>query len=257
MIRLGLAGFLLSVLFAMPTGLRAQIVNIEDKRQDYDTTGWFGRVDLSANLTEFSSTLFSAAASVRLDRISAASSWLAVAHYRIGQANGSNYINDGYFHLRRSQKVWPAVALEFFGQAQYNEFLALDFRGLLGVGPRWALVKDTPFSAFLGLVYMYGYEELAGENGPLFQDHRLSTSLALRWQPTTWFTLASTSYYQPLLTDFASSRLSSVNSLVFNFNDRFALGTNFSVMYDNRLSGPDDNVPITTYQWLNSLRISF
>jgi hypothetical protein len=256
MIRLGKI-LILFFLWGSHTTGAAQIVNIEDKRQDYDTTGWFGRVDLSANLTEYSSTVFTVAGSLRMDRVGEQWSWMLIGQYRSTRVNASRIRNDAYTHLRGARLLTEKLNLEAFLQWQFNEFLDLDIRALAGIGPRWALVQEEPFHLFFGLIYMYGYEEIAREEEPAFRDHRLSASVALRWHPSDWFTLASTSYYQPLLDNWAESRLSTVNSLVFNLNDRFALSTNLSISYDDRLGGAGSNIPITTYTWLNSLQFSF
>ncbi len=235
---------------------QTQIVNIEDKRYQKDTTGWFGLVDLSLSYVRNSGSVLSITGTGRVDYLRDRSSNLFLANYRIVRTSTDDLINDGFVHYRYGRKLNRRWQWEVFGQMQYNERLALTLRTLIGTGPRLAVLDKEKQKIYFGLLYMYEYDELS-EGQRYFHDHRLSMSLALNLQLTSILSFASTSYYQPLLTDIADSRLSSVNSVNLQITGHLSFRFNFNVTYDARISKETESVPSTIYNIMNGLRWTF
>ncbi len=234
----------------------SQIVNIEDKRYQKDTTGWFGLVDLSLSYVRNSGSVLSMAGTGRVDYLREQSSNLFLANYRVVRTGADDLINDGFVHYRYGRMLSERLQWEAFGQIQYNERLALKLRTLIGTGPRLTVLNKEKQKVFWGILYMYEYDELS-EGQRYFRDHRLSMSLALNLQLTPIISFASTSYYQPLLTDFADSRLSSVNAINLQITGHLSFRFNFNVTYDNRIARETESVPSTVYNILNGLRWTF
>lgn len=243
-------------LFALQQ-LNGQIVNIEDKRKNFDSVGWYGRLDFGANLTQNNEAILALSSSIRIDRLGKQSRDLFIASYNFIRAGENRFINDGFGHLRHGHEINKRWMWEAFGQLQYNRKLSIQLRGLAGTGPRFRVSDDEDQWDFVvGVVYMFEYNEL-NEGNIIRRDHRLSTYLSWQLQLNANIRFASTSYYQPLLNDFRESRLSSANSLIMNVNKSISFTSNFNITYDNLLARLTEGVPRTSYRWRNGLRVTF
>lgn len=241
-------------LLIVPNLLSAQIVNIEDKRKSYeDTTGLFGNVDLGFNIVENGNSIMSIKAATQLEYLNGKNLFIFLTKYNLVKAEGTNFINDGFQHVRYNYHLRPRLTYEAFVQAQYNERLHIRLRFLAGTGLRFALTKNDNQKAYLGLSYMYEYNE---ETDPrlFLRDHRLSSYLSFRLQPSDNLTIASTSYFQPLVTNFSDLRLSSQTSLIINLTKRLRYKSTFNITYDSQV--PEDVVN-TIYSFINGLRWVF
>jgi hypothetical protein len=235
---------------------RAQIVNIEDKRKALDSIGWFGQVDLNGSLTKNNNTVLTAGGNLRVDRLGQKGNVLFLADYRLIRVSGDNATNAGFVHLRYGYEPKDGWRWETFGQLQYNEQLRLNLRFLTGVGIRRRILRSEKGRAYLGVLYMYEYDELL-DSEIFYRDHRLSSYLTLRLQLTPTLALASTTYYQPRLPDFNATRLSTVANLDLKLTERLRFTTNFSLTLDARVNRDIPEVPATTYKWVNGLRWLF
>ena len=244
--------------FFLCTGVRAQIVNIEDKRQTLDTFGWAGQLDLAGGLTQNTQRVVTGNAGLRLDHRGKQHNFLLLADYRLVQVSGDNALNAGFGHVRygweppgRDGWRW-----ESFSQVQYDERLRLDVRFLLGTGIRRRLYRRGDWRGYLGVLYMYEYDELSRQN-IFYRDHRLSNYLTLAFSPRAGVRVASTTYYQPRLPDFNLARLSTVTTLSLQLAGKFSFTTRLALTQDKRVSQDLPEVPATTYAWTNGLRYAF
>ncbi len=238
------------------TCVRAQLVNIEDQRRGFDTLGWYGQVDLGGTLTRNKNKVLSLNGSVRIDRKGERQALLALADYRLVQVSGSNALNAGFLHFRYAYYLSDRWRWEAFTQIQYNEQLRLGLRTLVGTGPRLKLLARKRNRVYVGVLYMYEYDEVA-EGTLIYRDHRLSSYLSFSLYPLPNLTLANTTYYQPVIPDFRQPRLSSITSLSLQLTDRLAFNTKYSITHDALISQGLADVPATTYEWTNGLRYSF
>lgn len=237
--------------------LTAQIVNIEDRRVNFDSAGWYGQFDLGGNYTKNTSEVFTLRGNLRLDRVFASGQELLfMANYRIVQANGNNFLNAGFGHLRYGHPIKGKLSWEYFTQLQYDEKIQLSLRWLLGTGPRFQLAKGAAGTAYLGVLYMYEYDELRNE-ATTFRDHRLSTYLSARWNITEGIQLNSTTYYQPRLLTFSQSRLSTSSLLNIELSKKISFNTRINATYDARITAVFPEVPKLTFAWMNGFRWRF
>lgn len=244
-------------LFCCCCQLSAQIVNIEDRRQQAtDSLAWFGRADLGFNLTDNGNEILNLRFGGQLERHLPARSFLLLGELVQGVLNSERYLNEGVTHLRYNQKLREKVTWEAFGQLQFNEKLRIELRGLLGTGPRFTLADRERQKAFLGVLYMYEYDDVWNSN-LFFRDHRLSAYLSFRLGLGKQASLSSTNYYQPVLTDWSTARLSSRTALDVKISDRLSLTSTFSISYDSRLGEEVPDVVKTVYSLVNGLRLSF
>lgn len=240
------------------TCVRAQIVNIEDKRRALDSLGWFGQLDLTGNLTKNSNRVITAGGNLRLDRLGQRGNVLFLADYKLVAVDGSNALNAGFLHARYGYE--PAGRdgwrWETFTQLQYNEQLRLNLRFLAGSGLRRRLYRTGESRAYLGVLYMFEYDELDGST-ITYRDHRLSNYLTFNWRASALLQLASTTYYQPRLPDFRDTRMSTVASVTLTATRRLRFTSRFTLTHDARITRDLPDVPATNYSWLNGLRWTF
>ena len=238
--------------------VRAQIVNIEDQRRALDSMGWYGQLDLTGNFTRNRNRVLTLGAKARLDRWALRGNVLMLADYKLVTVNDANALNAGFAHLRYGYepKGMDGWRWETFTQAQYNEQLRLSLRLLFGTGIRKRLYRIDKSRAYLGVLYMYEYDELS-DSGITYRDHRLSNYLTLNWRTTPNLTLASTTYYQPRLPDFDDTRVSTVATAALRVTNALRFTVNFSLTHDARVTRDLPDVPATNYSWTNGLRVLF
>jgi hypothetical protein len=169
------------------------------------------------------------------------------------RAGDEDFVNNGFQHLRFNHLLTERFIIEAFTQAQFNELLKVKNRDLAGTGIRTKIVRSKKFNFYSGFLYMYEYEEIKGEN-IIHRDHRMSDYLAIGLYLNETFSFESTTYYQPLLKNFADYRISSENSLNFTITKDLQFHVAFSILYDTRQ--PED-VPGTAYELTNSLSYNF
>jgi hypothetical protein len=248
----------LIIIFSFFIGVQAngQIVNIEDKRASLDTIGWFWQLDFGGKVTENTRSILALNGAVRVDQLRDQSQWLFLANYNLVKANEDRFVNDGFSHLRFGQEITPRWTWETFGQLQYNRRLLIDFRALAGTGPRLQIQESDIWELALGVLFMFEYNEL--EEGEIIRnDNRISSYLSARVKVGEHASFATTSYYQPLVSQLGESRLSSVNTLSISLNERIAFGSSFSITYDGLLAQLLPDIPATNYTWNNTLRLRF
>lgn len=248
--------FVLLIGLLLARGLSAQIVNIEDKRQRYDTTGWFGQVDLGLNWVRNTKEILTVSTAARIDRVGPQATAFFIGNYHVVRAGEENFINDGFAHLRYDYALSPRLSWEAFNQWQYNERIQLQLRLLLGTGPRWALLERERVQLYVGTLYMYEYDEFS-QGEIYYRDHRLSAYLSGKLDLAGKLHLANTTYYQPLLPGFELPRVSSVTTVALALTRRLSLNSRLSFTYDGRQSRDVPDVPAALYNWVNGIRWNF
>ncbi len=245
---------IIALLLGLSVGLHAQIVNIEDKRRNIsDSIGWYERADLNFNWIKNTQTVVSLSGSFQWEFQHHNRRILSITNMQFVKAGNTSFVNQGFQHLRYNVTYSPWYTHEFFGQLQYNENLLIKLRGLLGSGSRFRLTaSNSKQSAYLGIAYMFEYDEEVSEI--IHHDHRLSSYLSLRLQLSEQAVLASTSYYQPLLTDFKDFRLSSNTTLVVKFSRRISLTNALALLYDSRAP---EGVPALSHSFRSGIRYEF
>lgn len=236
----------------------AQIVNIEDKRGEItDTAAWLGHLDVKFDLVENGNSIISINGNLRLEHLRKRHFYLCLSNYNLGKIEDSDFINQGFQHFRYNYELKKKVTLEAFTQVQYNEKIKLRFRWLLGTGPRFELFRNEKNKAYFGTLFMYEYdEEYFKETREVnfHRDHRLSTYVSFQIKPTKTISIAGTTYFQPVLTEFSDLRISSQTSFNFDISSNWGFSSAFSITYD---SDVPEGVVNTIYQWTNGLRWNF
>ncbi|MBA6153750.1 DUF481 domain-containing protein [Gelidibacter maritimus] len=233
----------------------AQVINVETLRKKTDSAKWTGSVSLDASLIKNKNNIFKIATKADLQYNNKKELWLFVNDLKFEKAAGESFVNKGTQHLRYNHTITEKVKMEGFVQAQYDAISEIDFRGLIGIGPRFKLSTNDDYRFYLGTLIMYEYEkasEIAMDR--IEKDIRGSAYLSFSLFPTETIGIISTSYYQPRVDRFKDYRLSSTTSVLFKIWEDLAFKTTFIYNFD---AYPVVTIPKSQYELTNGLLYTF
>lgn len=242
---------LISIIFSF--SLQAQIVNTEELRFNKEEK-LVGLIDLRFGLVRNKAGLsLRPGAAIRMELNNEHSRWLILGSYNLTRftnlntgALPTNFTNKGFVHLRYNYNFSEKVTLEVFSQIQFDEIQEIDIRLLNGIGPRFELFKVKENKAFLGILYMYEYEETSADETVIIinEDHRLSTYFSIGYRFNDYVAVNSVTYFQPNLKSFSDYRLSTNTVFTANLSKDLAMNMQFNLIYDNK---PPETVPPAMY----------
>ena len=122
---------------------------------------------------------------------------------------------------------------EVFTQGQYNKPLRLDFRGLVGSGPRFKLFVTKAARAYVATLLMFEYERITGSRA-LHRDFRLSAYASFTVEPNAKVRLVSTTYLQPRIDQARDYRIASDSTFSAGLTEKLAVFASFAALYDTR-----------------------
>ena len=248
--------FLVVLIFLFSSHCFSQVINVESLRKPSDSTRWSGSASLDVSLIKNTNDIFRIANKAHVQYNYKKNLWLFVNDLNFQKIEGNSLVNRGTQHLRYNRKLTSRVKWEAFAQAQYDAISQIDFRGLLGTGPRLKLSKNDNYRFYLGTLVMYEYEEASEMVADgVRRDFRGSTYLSFSLYPTETLSIISTSYYQPRLDEFSDYRFSSNTSILFEIYKNLAFKTNFNFNYD--AFPVSDAIPTTQFELTNGILYSF
>jgi putative salt-induced outer membrane protein YdiY len=233
----------------------AQIVNIEKQRIPADSTGWFGSANLSFAGSKTTKSIVSLFAGGQVECKSKSNKdlWLFISEFSLISGDNEKFSNTGFGHIRYNRKLNDAIRWEFFTQIQYNGLTKIDTRALGGTGLRFKLTPYEQAKFYFGLAYMYEYEKLL-DPVAYHRDHRISSYFTFTLLPEETVSFTSTTYVQPLITDFSDYRITNETNLSLGITKKLQLNVTFKYNYD---VAPPEGVPTNTYYFINGLELSF
>lgn len=231
---------------------KAQVINIEGKRFLNDTNGFVGRSDLNFNITQNIKQVLNLGINVHVQYKHNKHRVLAISDLAIIKAADQDFQNTGYQHLRYSYKLHKLITWESFVQGQYNKVLLLDKRYLAGTGPRFRLLKEKHLRIYMATMYMYEFQSQANET-IIQNNHRLNSYLTFNIDFDK-FDFTSTSFYQPLLSDFSNYRIASDNNIDLSINNHFNFRIGLNLLYDVK---QPPGVPPLVYIFRNGISFRF
>lgn len=238
--------YLLFMFFIFNTfSISGQILNVESLRKVTDTSGFTGSASLDISLKRDKNEYYEIGNVIHIQYKMHRHLVLWKNDLHLKSIEGNKFENSASAHLRYNYRFHPSIAGEIFVQAQYNKVSKIDFRGLVGIGPRFKMTNAENYKVYLGLTMMYEQEELDEINIPVQRDLRGSSYLSFSLHPTPVLSIVGTTYYQPKLRDFKDYRVSSETSLVFNVFARLAFKTSYVFIYDSFTA---EEVPTSQYE---------
>ncbi len=214
-------------------------VNTESMRKENLENGWAH--SFSYNLAYHSgNTNFSKyKAQIRTDYKKNKTSCFIVGRYEEGKKDSAFFLHRGFLHLRLIREFAPKFSLESFAQKEFNDFIKLKNRALIGAGGRIRWQFREQFTAFLGIGLMQENEELlSGETTNLL---RSTNYLTFKWQSEK-IAFGSTGYFQMDVRNFADFRILSQNEMAVSLFKNLEITTKLNLRYDR--FPPEDVEPL-------------
>ncbi len=216
--------------------VQGQVVNTEKLRQSQKKEGWIGKIDLNFGMTSNTIKVIRTNPSLRVEYSKERHRIIFLNNLNLSRAS-TNFVNDGYSHIRHNLALSPRITWESFVQSQYNEIQLIGLRQLFGSGPRIKFWENDTSRLYGGILYMYEYEQSRKIEGFLqsfVRSHRLSTYLSFGYEFTDLFSIDHISYYQPRLFILKDVRVATETSFNFQLNENLAFSVKFSLWYDGR-----------------------
>jgi hypothetical protein len=231
---------LITIIFC--TSIFAQ-VNTERFREDEDTTGFSGYVDLEGILATGNTDFQIISLGSRLNYNWGDDYTFVVADGGYGWENGNAFVDQLFAHLRHVITTGELLQIELFTQFDNNKKRLLEARELLGGGVRFRILKTEHFKFRLGTAYMFEterYDLPPDSNHPNTTSfHRFTGYVTFKYQLNKLLSFVSTTYYQPRFKDFNDYKLFSENAFMIDTGKVLDLFIKFNLRYDSR---PPDTV---------------
>lgn len=182
-----------------------------------------------------------------------------VGNYEFGRQGGETFIQNGFAHLRNVFGLSHRISLEIFAQMEFNDFLMLQQRRLLGGGFRYGLggAPSGPIRgarADLGLGLMQEHEEIDGEAPDGSTVFRATSYANLRFDLGNRVTAHAVAYYQPRLSGISDYRVLGQAGLGVELSRNLFLQTALKGRYD---SSPPDILEPFDIEAVNGLKLAF
>jgi len=229
-----------------------QIVNMENQRYHTDTTGWAGSVGGSFALTNYGQKVFDVDANAHVQYKSKKSLYLFLGGYGFLKGDQQSYVDYGFLHLRYNYKLTKALRLEAFTQLQQNTITKVQFRYLVGAGPRYKIVDNSKIRMYIGSLPMYEIEKETGVSQHI-TDWRCSNYLSFTLLPNKQTEFTTTTYYQPVMFDATDYRLLNQSSLKIKAAKKVAVVIRYNYQFD---ASPAAGVTRETYTFGTGVDVS-
>ncbi len=173
---------------------------------------------------------------------------IAILRGDYGKSKDTTIAKKAFAHLRYRRTLHERVLAEVFVQGMYDEVRLLKLRALVGVGPKFDLVKQKGLLISLGIAYMLEHERpndnaLETENTTL---HRASSYLTGSFELDDRVQVVETVYVQPRIDDPGDIRVLDESQLVTKLTKRIALTTSLVVGYDSSPLTKEDGTELDT-----------
>ena len=237
---------LILLFFITPMIAFSQIVNVEDKRQS-DKKGISGFTKLSFNYKQAKKKDWELSNKSYLQWDNKYWSILLLNEINIDRADGIDFSNDGYQHLRISRHL-NKISIESFLQNQYDPIRSIKNRKLIGAGIRFKIHEKYN----VGISSFYEHEILNDESK--LSTLRLNTYFNIEIDINKVLLFQTTTYIQPNINKFGDCKTFNETSIQVKISDRFSLSNIFSGSYDTY---PATGVPEVIYSIKNGLIYKF
>lgn len=212
--------------------VQGQVVNIEQARVNADSVGWNSSLDLSFFRQEFDDNLTTINGRFSAQHKDSKYYILYLADAGYSYSKEDVFTNFKLAHIRTSVKLLPRIRLEAFVQGQDNRPLGIQFRSLVGLGPRIKFIAKENGRAYGGTSVML--ENEWSTNGTKNQWLvRSSNYLNVNWQKTDMYGWSSTIYYQPAFQNITDYRVSGQHSLVAALTKHVGAKIEFTHYFDS------------------------
>ncbi len=234
---------LISVIILSFNNLDYAQVNTERFREDADSVGFSGFVDLEGILATGNTDFQLISLGGRLNYNWGDDYTFLIADGGYGWEKGNSFVDQIFAHLRHVITTGDLLQIELFTQFDNNKKRLLLARELLGGGLRFRLLKTEHFKFRLGTAYMFETEKYdlpeIAFHPKTTSLHRFSSYITLSFELSKALSFISTTYYQPSIADINDYKLFSENALLVDAGKVFDFFIKFNLRYDSR---PPDTI---------------
>ncbi len=230
--------------FCMSPFLRSQIVNIESSRMQSDTVGWMGSAGTNFNFVKNTDKITQINLRAHIQYKGKKDLWLLLGHYGFLKGGNTKFIGYSFGHVRYNRKLNKWLRWEAFTQAQNNYITQIDRRYLVGTGPRFKIADTKVFHLYIASLLMYEYEKERTTPPVTHNDLRNSSYISFTIKPTDNIEIISTTFFQPLLSNFSDYRILNESMFRAGMGKHFSFTVGYNYLNDRFPAGV---APKTTY----------
>ena len=226
-------------------------VNTESLRKTTQEPGLHLNLGATLNIMDGNRNLFQTQIKTRLDQKQTWGHLFLVSNYKMSSKDETVFVNQGFAHLRFMREFTPVYSGEVFSQLEFNEFIRLNQRTLMGTGLRIKRSRQgengsAPLSMVFGIGFMLeresidsGSDNAAGDpvHGDLAELLRSSNYFVMAYAPRDNLHIQSTTYYQVDVQRLEDYRLLSQSLIEVGLGKRLALTTELNIRYDSEAPG--------------------
>lgn len=245
---------LISILLSSLHLLQAQVVNVESKRIQTDTTGWSGSIEMAFDLKKDAKTVYKLESDITVQHKSKKNLYLLLVSNDFLKEKGNDLSNSLFFHLRNTKKLSDKWSVETYTQYQYNKVTKINNRFLAGFGPRLRVMKTDKLRWYMGSSAMFEYSEEGDDEVTYNKIWRNSNYISFTWRPADFITIVSTTFYQPQIDKFSNYRMHHEEVAEFKVTDNFSIKMTINFNYN---SHPVEGVPKSGHQIKTAFKYVF
>lgn len=232
----------------------AQIVNIENARLHTDTTGWAGNTNANVAIIKTVQNIFSLDLNAHVQFKSKKDLYLLLGSYGMLNGGGTKLVDNSFLHFRYNRKLNNHLRWEAFTQIQKNVINHIEYRFLVGTGPRFKVVDHKMFKLFWASLMMLEKEKAKIQPARSAFDWRNSTYVSFSIYPNSQLDLVSTTFFQPLIRLFNDYRVLNQSKLRVKATKKLSLSMNYNYLFDHF---PPEGTPKTNYSFSTGLDYDF
>lgn len=244
----------LLIIFLLFQQITFSQVNTERFRVELDSNSLSHQLGVKFNYSNGNSDISQVGFNGRTDYKHSDLRLFLVGFYKRGSENFRISISKGFLHFRGIYSPENMFSTEFFLQKEFNKFIKLDDRNVIGSGIRikWMKSKNTRF--FSGIGFMNEHEKISETDGIKNRSKwRLTSYNSVFYGKKNWNALF-TNYYQPNSRNFSDFRFLIESKLSVKLNKSLSIVNNVSYRFDNK---PPENVASGDLVLSNGIEVSF
>jgi len=244
---------LIGLLWLVLADMSGAQVNTEAMRREDLAPGAHFDVGGNIGYTDGNSNLFQNRSRLRFDYLQDWGHIFLVANYRISLKDELRFIDKGFAHQRFVRPLRPALSGELFLQEEFNKFIQLQDRQLVGLGLRIKWHELERFQACFnhlevttGVGFMTEREQIdvgtdgtQGDpvHGSLAKLLRSTNYLVLSWTPKESLGILATAYFQMDTRRAQDYRVLANSIIKVAVTKRLALTVEMNLRYDSEPPG--------------------
>lgn len=213
-------------------------VNTEELRVNDLGKSWKHELNVATDWAKGNNNFSQIAANWRTDYLKEPFQTFLVIKYAKNKSDGVVSQNEGFAHVRALYRVVPRLKIEAYAQKEFNEFLRLEDRQLVGSGIRWKIIPDSvahkSARLYLGIGAMYEAEKIKDLPSENTQFVRSTNYISYKMDLSEEAHLNTVAYFQPALTNLKDYRFLWQFNLGFDITSHLAIETSFNYRFDSQ-----------------------